>query len=268
MPKDPGLWGTGLLGGSTTGTSGGAANAASRASTGMGGGATATQLSSTVAAAATTAGGASIPSSNSYAFLSSSAVTVASPSLLVQSGSGGVNGLGSNAVSLMPAIVNHDRSQELCKYFLNGGCLRGAQCQYLHELPDERHLDVNGYGYILNPNVHNAQKTLPLAMNSNPTGNVQVNGGALSPSPLMLGLSSGNSRQSHGAKAKPPASFMVGVPTQLPFQLSSSNVKALPPKYRPPEPFLDYNLPPTLALPLNTPSKDVAMQLTRTMLQN
>ncbi|EAN83698.1 hypothetical protein C3747_258g41 [Trypanosoma cruzi] len=267
MPKDPGLWGTGLLGGTSTGTSGGGANANSRGATGMGGGNASAPITSTVAAA-NAAATTSLPSGNSYAFLSSSAVTATSPSVLVQSGGGGVNGMGSNAVGLMPAIVSHDRSQELCKYFLNGGCLRGAQCQYLHELPDERHLDVNGYGYILNPNVHNAQKTLPLAMNSNPTGTVQVNGGALSPSPLMLGLSSSGSRQTHGAKAKPQTSFMVGVPTHLPFQLSSSNAKASPPKYRPPEPFLDYNLPPTLALPFNTPPKDVALQLTRTMLQN
>ncbi|KEG06456.1 hypothetical protein DQ04_13841020 [Trypanosoma grayi] len=253
MQKDASLWSPSMLTGST-GTSGATANPSSRAAAGI--------TSSTSAPVMST-------SNTSYAFMSSAA-----SSMLVQ---GGTNGLSNTPAALMPATVSHERSQELCKYFLNGGCLRGAQCQYLHELPDERHLDVNGYGYILNPNVHNAQKTLPLAVSSTVTGAVQVNGGAPASSPLMLGLNTGggsggggggSSRQSHGAKSKPQTSFMVPVPTHLQFQLSSSTVKAPPPRYRPPEPFLEYNLPPTLALPFNTPSKEVAFQLSRTMLQN
>ncbi|ORC85664.1 uncharacterized protein TM35_000331210 [Trypanosoma theileri] len=242
LSKDPGLWNSGLLGSSTTST--GAANPNTRAAAGIG----------TPSATVTTA------SNTSYAFLASSASSV-----LLQ---GTTNGISNNPTTLMPATVSHDRSQELCKYFLNGGCLRGAQCQYLHELPDERHLDVNGYGYILNPNVHNAQKTLPLAVSNNTTSAVQVNGGAPTSSPLMLGLNTGSSRQSHSAKTKPQASLLVGVPTHLPFQLSVPSVKAPPPKYRPPEPFLEYNLPPTLALPIKTPAKDVALQLTNAMLKN
>ncbi|KAH9599412.1 Torus domain [Trypanosoma melophagium] len=243
LSKDPGLWNSGVLGSSTS-TAGGS-NPNSRTAAGLG----------TPSATVTSASNAS------YAFLAS-----ATSSVLLQ---GTTNGISNNpTAALMPATVSHDRSQELCKYFLNGGCLRGAQCQYLHELPDERHLDVNGYGYILNPNVHNAQKTLPLAVNNNATGAVQVNGGAPTSSPLMLGLNAGSGRQSHSAKSKTQTSLLVGVPAHLPFQLSNSNVKVRPPKYRPPEPFLEYNLPPTLALPFNTPSKDVALQLTRTMLQD
>jgi hypothetical protein len=43
----------------------------------------------------------------------------------------------------------------VCKYFLNGGCLRGEGCQFLHEIPDERHLDVNGVGFVFNSNAQN-----------------------------------------------------------------------------------------------------------------
>lgn len=257
MQKDSSLWGTAVLGTSSAGAAGGGANANNR------GGSTSAPITA-AGATSTSVTGMTVANSGSYAYLASAAAS-ASSSLLVQ---GGMNGISSNPAGLMPAMVSHDRSQELCKYFLNGGCLRGAQCQYLHELPDERHLDVNGFGYILNPNVHNAQKTLPLAMNNNSAGAVQANGGALTSSPLMLGLNVGSSRQVHGAKSKPPASFMTGLPAQLPFQLPATNMKAPPPKYRPPEPFLEYNLPPTLALPFNTPSTDVALHLKRMILQN
>lgn len=45
---------------------------------------------------------------------------------------------------------------ELCRFFLNGGCIRGDACPYLHELPDERHLDVNGVGFIFTSGVQNS----------------------------------------------------------------------------------------------------------------
>lgn len=261
MQKDSSLWSSAVLGGSSAGALGGGTNANSR------GGSTSAPITSSVTA--TTPGTSSaVTNTGNYAFLTSATNTTSS-SLLVQSGGGGMNGIGGNTAALMPAMVSHERSQELCKYFLNGGCLRGAQCQYLHELPDERHLDVNGYGYILNPNVHNAQKTLPLAMNNSSTGAVQGNGGTInSSSPLMLGLNVGNGRQFHGPKSKSQSTFMVGLPTQQSFQISATSVKVPPPRYRPPEPFLEYNLPPTLALPFNTPSKEVALQLTRTILQS
>lgn len=261
MQKESSLWSAAVLGSSSAGTLGGGTNTNSR------GGSTSAPITSSVTTT-TPVTGSAVTNNGNYAFLSTTANT-ASSSLLVQSGAGGMNGIGGSTAGLMPAMVSHERSQELCKYFLNGGCLRGAQCQYLHELPDERHLDVNGYGYILNPNVHNAQKTLPLAMNSSSTGAVQGNGGAITnSSPPMLGLNVGNGRQFHGAKSKTQSSFMVGMPTQLSFQMSATSVKAPPPRYRPPEPFLEYNLPPTLALPFNTPSKEVALQLTRTILQS
>jgi hypothetical protein len=96
----------------------------------------------------------------------------------------------------------------LCKYFINGGCLRGEQCQYLHELPDERHLDVNGVGFILHSGVHNAQKSVAPP----------------------------------GRKRRPM------------------------PRYRPPEPFLEHNLPPALAIPFSTATTDVLQGLLRSML--
>ncbi|AAZ10111.1 ZFP family member, putative [Trypanosoma equiperdum] len=211
--------------------------------------------------AATLTGGASpataTAGTNSYPYLASG-----SPSVLL---SGSTNGMGGATTVPMPTTAStHERSQELCKYYVNGGCLRGAQCQYLHELPDERHLDVNGYGYILNPNVHNAQKTIPLAASNNTTGTVQVNGGAATTtSSLLVGLTPGGNRQIISSKGKTQAHLMVGVPYQIP----TTTAKASPPKYRPPEPFLEYNLPPTLALPLKTSPEDVARQLTCAILQ-
>lgn len=44
----------------------------------------------------------------------------------------------------------------MCRFFLNGGCIRGELCPYSHEFPDERHLDVNGVGFIFNTGVQNS----------------------------------------------------------------------------------------------------------------
>ena len=46
-------------------------------------------------------------------------------------------------------------ASNICRFFLSGGCMRGESCPYLHELPDERHLDVNGVGFIFNSNAQN-----------------------------------------------------------------------------------------------------------------
>lgn len=51
-------------------------------------------------------------------------------------------------------------AQEPCRFFLSGGCLRGDACPYLHEFPDDRHLDVNGVGFIFNSNVKNSSAAL------------------------------------------------------------------------------------------------------------
>ena len=53
--------------------------------------------------------------------------------------------------------------RQICKYFVNGACTRGDQCPFLHEMPDERHLDVHGVGFIFNANVHNPKAAQILA---------------------------------------------------------------------------------------------------------
>ena len=134
-------------------------------------------------------------------------------------GLGGMSGLGAGAVSAstsnggipglstptsvpgMPTSGSGTPASNICRFFLNGGCMRGDQCPYLHELPDERHLDVNNQGFIFN-----AQ-----AVNSN-----IVNAGSVG----------GAGRT---GKITPP-----------------SQKKAIP-KYRPPEPQMDHNVPPALA---------------------
>jgi hypothetical protein len=50
--------------------------------------------------------------------------------------------------------------QEPCRFFLNGGCLRGDACPYSHELPDDRHLDVNNVGFIFTSGVQNSATAL------------------------------------------------------------------------------------------------------------
>lgn len=191
--------------------------------------------------------------SNSYAFMPSG--------MPMQGGS----------TALMPAVAApvHDRSQEICKYYVNGGCLRGAACPYLHELPDERHLDVNGVGFILNPNVHNAQKTVSVPQAGGISANPAAQGSPTTTgSPLTMGLngqSGTTSRQFQFNKAAGKAHYSVLSPPASAMPLSSSKSPA---KYRPPEPYLEHNLTPVLALPLRSTTKEVAQSLTRSLLQN
>jgi hypothetical protein len=177
---------------------------------------------------------------------------------------------GGVANGMLPGVVPpHDRSQEVCKYFVNGGCLRGANCPYLHELPDERHLDVNGLGFILNPNVHNAQKTVP-SPQSQMAGSTASQPSKSTSSPLSIALN-GPMTQSRVfmptkvAKNQPPS---LGGSSPASPQTVPTGKLPPPPKYNPPEPYLDLNLPPALAFSLKTPAKDTAAALSHTMLQN
>lgn len=202
--------------------------------------------------------------SSSYFFMSSG--------MPLQGGGGGGG---------MPAAAPpHDRSQEVCKYFINGGCLRGAACPYLHELPDERHLDVNGLGFILNPNVHNAQKTVS-SPQSNVGGAPAIGQGSPTStgSPLVLGLGgqsvAGSRPFQFGPTNANNGSGKVGGGAKAHFSSltapSSSAPPAplkQPPKYRPPEPCMEHNLPPVLSLPLKTTPKEIAQSLSAALLQN
>lgn len=201
--------------------------------------------------------GNGVGGTSSYAF----AASVASGMMPLSGGSAGSG--------VMPSIAPpHDRAQEVCKYFVNGGCLRGASCPYLHELPDERHLDVNGVGFILNPNVHNAQKTVTMPQNA--LGSPAP--GQVSPtstgSPLMMNLSSqqggGRGFFSKGGKQHYNA---LNSTSGLPVQQFKATQQP-PARYRPPEPFLEHNLPPVLALPLKISSEETTQALVRSMLMN
>ncbi|KAG5501369.1 hypothetical protein JKF63_03181 [Porcisia hertigi] len=177
---------------------------------------------------------------------------------------GAVNGVVSGAVP------SHDRTQEVCKYFVNGGCLRGSNCPYLHELPDERHLDVNGLGFILNPNVHNAQKTVASPQTQMVAGTAsQPLKAAGSSLPMMLSSPSATQSRVFGptktAKHQPPS--MAGSASASPQLVPMGKLPA-PPKYNPPEPYLELNLPPALAFPLKVPTKDTTATFTHLMLQN
>ncbi|CCW61032.1 unnamed protein product [Phytomonas sp. EM1] len=199
-------------------------------------------------------GARSMSGSTSYSFL---------PSALIQGGGGPAAGSGAIPLST-PA---HDYSQEVCKYFVNGGCLRGATCPYSHELPDERHLDVNGVGFILNPNVHNAQKTVPSQSGIGTNSGTQVS--PTSGSSLMgLGLNSQQSPnrpfQYKGTTGK--SHFNALSPSSV-FAVPLNNTKP-PSRYRPPEPYLEFNLPPVLALLLQSNTKDLEVNLKRLLLQN
>ncbi|KAK7198542.1 hypothetical protein NESM_000815900 [Novymonas esmeraldas] len=171
---------------------------------------------------------------------------------------------------VIPGVVPpHDRTQEVCKYFVNGGCLRGANCPYLHELPDERHLDVNGLGFILNPNVHNAQKTVASPQTqtsaSTPSQPLKPPSAAL---PMMLGNHGASHTRVFGptktAKHQPP---LIGVSSPASPQMMAVVKLPAPPKYNPPEPHLELNLPPALAFSLKVPRKETTASLTSLMLQ-
>ena len=126
----------------------------------------------------------------------------------------------------------------LCKYFVNGGCLRGDTCSFLHELPDERHLDVNGLGFIFNSNVHNAGKSAGMG------GGGGGGGGGSS----VVAQTAAQTAALH-RKITPP-------------------VKKQIPRYRPPEPHLEHNLPPALATAFNVAPADIMTTLMRTMLDS
>ncbi|KPI85202.1 hypothetical protein ABL78_5747 [Leptomonas seymouri] len=173
---------------------------------------------------------------------------------------------------VIPGVVPpHDRTQEVCKYFVNGGCLRGANCPYLHELPDERHLDVNGLGFILNPNVHNAQKTVPSPQSQMAvsTTTSQPPKGTNSPPSIALNgpMAAQNKVQisTKVAKNQPPS--LSGSSPASP-QTAPNGKLPPPPRYNPPEPYLELNLPPALAFPLKAPTKDTATSLSHAMLQS
>ncbi|KAG5499167.1 hypothetical protein JIQ42_03979 [Leishmania sp. Namibia] len=194
-----------------------------------------------------------------YVFMPSGA----KQSMSLQAG-GVVNGV-------IPGVVlPHDRTQEVCKYFVNGGCLRGANCPYLHELPDERHLDVNGLGFILNPNVHNAQKTVASSQTqmatSAPGQQLKATGSSLT---MMLGNSNASQSRVFGPTkaAKHQPTSMSGSSSASPQMVPMGKLPP-PPKYNPPEPYLELNLPPALAFSLKVPTKDTAATLTHLMLQN
>ena len=153
------------------------------------------------------------------------------PQLWVPPGAAGLRGMA--AIPNPVPSLGSDKPQ-LCKYFVNGGCLRGDQCQFLHELPDERHLDVNGVGFIFNSNVHNAQAK-PVA-----------------PVPTSLGNTIARKLGGSGG---------------LPAPIAGPSKPRVIPRYRPPEPFLEFNLPPALALPFQANTPDVAQSFYKLMMQ-
>ncbi|KAL7697144.1 hypothetical protein N2W54_008253 [Lotmaria passim] len=177
---------------------------------------------------------------------------------------------GGLANGMVPGVVPpHDRTQEVCKYFVNGGCLRGANCPYLHELPDERHLDVNGLGFILNPNVHNAQKTVPSQqLQMAPSTASQPPKSTTSPLSIALDGSMVQSRVFMPTKVAKNQPSSLGGSSPASPQTAPNGKLPPPPKYNPPEPYLELNLPPALAFPLKTTVKDTAAALSHAMLQN
>lgn len=177
-----------------------------------------------------------------------SPITMSGP-LMGQVGGGVVGGMGGLGV---PASASSQQlmgdKPPVCKYFVNGGCLRGDQCNYLHELPDERHLDVNGLGFIFNSNVHNAQKS--------------VTGSSVGPTAVSSAAGVVGGMVASGVPAG--VGSVVGAPPSLPP--ARKPMKKVIPKYRPPEPCLEHNLPPALALPFHTQQGDVLQSLLASML--
>lgn len=214
------------------------------------------RVAAAAAASGNGGGGVAGVGGGSYGFMASSG----GPPIMPIQGSPGSGG--------MPVVAPHDRGQEVCKYFINGGCLRGASCPYLHELPDERHLDVNGLGFILNPNVHNAQKTVAAPQTSlNPNPRSQSPKTTSSPLSLALGGQTVANRPYPFRGPKMPMSALNGSGATASVVMPPTKLQP-PSKYIPPEPYLEQNLPPALAIPLKSAQKDVAQLLSQVVLQN
>lgn len=252
----------------------------------------------------------------------------------------------------------HDRLQELCKYFMNGGCVRGVSCPFSHHVPDERHLDVNKVGFILHPNVQNAQKAVPTSVSSpssshntsaiqntvssesglSTAGSSTAAGvspssfsgfASVSPAPPGVHTSSlsstslsghlgtdltsppifypaffppnsntsvsGSAKGVTNATLKSNLAFRTGasdankgsgpvVSTHTSAVITPDTAQLLskfsdydslpttitkstpPPRYRPPEPFLEHNLPPALVLPINSRTKEMEKLFLSTLL--
>lgn len=252
-----------------------------------------------------------------------------------------------------------ERPHELCKYFINGGCVRGALCPFSHSVPDERHLDVNKVGFILHPNVQNAQKAVPTSVSSPsssshntsalqnpvsgeagfsttgsttgagvstssfpgyatvspapsgvvtlsssptslsghlgtdltsspifypaffpPSSNTSVSGSTkgftnptLKPNPAIRTATSDANKGNppmvsvHSSVVIPPDTAQLlskfSDNDSLPTTIGKSTP---PPRYRPPEPFLEQNLPPALALSFKSRTKEMEMLFLRTVL--
>ena len=160
--------------------------------------------------------------------------------LLGSGGNGGqLGGIGGGPPSM--AAQHHAMSSTpLCKFYVSGGCLRGESCPFLHELPDERHLDVNGVGFIFNSNAQNTQ-----------------NGGGVRPPPATTG---------HLPSRQLP-SLMPSLPSQggqtlvtgnlsggmVPPWSNATTTKAALERYRPPPVQLEGNLSPVLAAVMRRP---------------
>lgn len=239
---------------------------------------------------------------------------------MASAASSSVGGLGSS--SMMGGFGFVPEKPQLCKYFVNGGCIKGDQCNYLHELPDERHLDVNGLGFIFNSNVHNAQKGVTTAVAAQVAaqqhqigGGVSMpTGGGVSGNSSMVVSSNGHLGLQQPAVSGPNGGLalgvggmggMVGLPSAVvglgsssspagssgvgaigvlggsttsispPASIAGSSgagggrkpMKKIVPKYRPPEPFLEHNLPPALAIPFSTSPADIQSALSMCMLE-
>lgn len=198
-------------------------------------------------------------------------------------GSGIGNGSGSTAVMPSVAPVPHDRSQEVCKYFINGGCLRGAGCPFMHKLPDDRHLDVNGLGFILNANVQNAQKVpVPGRVGGSVSLNAPTTGAQLSPSSagvvprldgeaLHHGVAAGSKKRvsssmGGGGQFSQSGRHVAHVSGALLSMPATILKTSAPPRYRPPEPYLEHNLTPVLSLPITSSPKEIAQTFVEVLL--
>jgi hypothetical protein len=177
--------------------------------------------------------------------------------------------IGGGSIGASPTTPGNGEKQ-LCKYFVNGGCLRGDQCSYLHELPDERHLDVNGLGFIFKSNVHNAQKTVVTSPGPSLPGGGAQNGMGILGGNIIAGGGVPGGIVNPGSVGVPPSSLnhmLVGASTSASTLMPSGRKqgKRVIPRYRPPEPVLDHNLPPALAIPFTASHNDVVQNLLATL---
>lgn len=141
----------------------------------------------------------------------------------------------------------------MCRFFLNGGCIRGELCPYSHEFPDERHLDVNGVGFIFNTGVQNSGVAMQRRFQPPPQSSPQqpqppaYHGRQQSPQPQPLNATAMPQQTPPQAPVRTPVAShppYVAAPTYTGASMPTVAPPGIPVHYQPTSSIYTYGTPP------------------------